>query len=135
MTAISIDSRSVPTSKALWTGRILTALVVLFVLMDATMKVLRLPAAVEATMRLGYPASVIFGIGIVQLVFLALYLVPRTAVLGAVLWTGYLGGAVASHVRVGSPLFTHILFPIYVAVLLWAGLALRDRRVRQLLHS
>ena len=135
MTAISIDSRSVPVRKALWTGRILTTLVALFLLMDGTMKVFGAAAAVKGTVRVGYPASVIFGIGVVQLVCLALYLVPRTAILGAVLLTGYLGGAIATHVRIGSPLLTHTLFPIYVAVLLWAGLALRDRRVRQLLDS
>ena len=72
-------------------------------------------------------------LGILQLVLLALYLVPRTALLGAVLWTGYLGGAVATHVRVGNPLVSHVLFPVYVAALLWGGLWLRDRRTRALL--
>ena len=72
------------------------------------------------------------GLGLLQLALLALYLAPRTSILGAVLWTGYLGGAVATHVRVGSPLATHILFPIYVAALLWLGLWLRDARVRAL---
>ena len=135
MTAISIDSRSVPVRKALWAGRISTTLVALFLLMDSTMKVFGARAAVEGTVRLGYPTSAILGIGIVELVCLAIYLVPRTAILGAVLLTGYLGGAVATHVRIGSPLFSHTLFPIYEAVFLWAGLALRDRRVRHLLHS
>jgi hypothetical protein len=77
--------------------------------------------------------SVSRGIGLLQLVCLAVYVIPRTSILGAILLTGYLGGAVATHVRVGSPLFTHILFPIYVAVLLWGGLFLRDDRVRALI--
>jgi hypothetical protein len=126
------ESRS---RKAVVTGRILSGVAGLFLAFDAAMKVMALPPAVEGTVTLGYPAGVVVGIGIVQLVCLAAYLVPRTAVLGAVLWTGYLGGAIATHVRVGSPLFTHTLFPIYVAALLWAGLWLRDRRVDVLIAS
>lgn len=118
--------------KAIWTGRILSGFAVLFLTFDAAMKLLALPPAVEGTISLGYPAGVIFGIGLLQLICLAAYLAPRTAPIGAVLWTGYLGGAIATHVRVGSPLFTHTLFPIYVAALLWAGLWLRDRRVAAL---
>ena len=121
--------------KALWAGRILSGLAVLFLLFDATIKVLALPVAVEATKQLGYPEGVVFGLGIVELVCLVAYLVPRTAVLGAVLWTGYLSGAVASNVRLGNPLFSHILFPLYVAAFLWAGLWLRDRRLRTALSS
>jgi hypothetical protein len=112
-----------------WTGRILSGLAVLFLAFDATMKVLAPPAAVEGTARPGYPVRVLPGPGMLQIILLAVYLVPRTAAIGAVLWTGYLGGAVASHVRVGDPLFTHALFPVYVAVLLWGGLWLRDHRV------
>jgi hypothetical protein len=111
------------------TGIILSGIAVIFLAFDAGMKLFAVPAAVDGTTQLGYPASVLTGIGIVQVVCLAAYLIPRSAVIGAVLWTGYLGGAVATHVRVGSPLFTHTLFPIYVAALLWAGLWLRDRRV------
>lgn len=118
---------------ALWAGRILTGLSVAFLLFDATVKVLQLPVAVEGTVELGYPPNVILGIGLVQLACLFLYIVPRTAVLGALLWTGYLGGAVATHVRVGHPLFSHTLFPIYVATMIWAALWLRDARVRALL--
>jgi hypothetical protein len=87
--------------------------------------------AVQGTVALGYPASTIVPIGLIELACLVVYLVPRTAPLGAVLWTGYLGGAIATHVRLGNPLFTHVLFPIYVTVLLWGGLWLRDRRVRE----
>ena len=116
--------------KALWAGRILSGLAVLFLVFDATVKVLQLPMALQGTRQLGYPESVVFGLGIVQLVCLIAYLVPRTSVLGAVLWTGYFGGAVATHVRVGHPLFTHALFPVYLAGFLWAGLWLRDERLR-----
>jgi hypothetical protein len=118
---------------AIWSGRLLSGAGVLFLTMDATMKLLQLPVAVEGTTQLGYPADVILPIGVIQVVCLVLYVVPRTSVLGAILWTGYLGGAIATHVRVGSPLFTHVLFPIYVAALLWGGLWLRDSRVRALL--
>lgn len=120
--------------KEIWTGRILSGLAVLFLAFDATMKLLRLAPAVEGTGQLGYPVSVIMPIGLIQVVCLIVYLMPRTAVLGAILWTGYLGGAIATHVRVESPLFSHILFPIYIAALLWGGLWLRDSRVRALLR-
>lgn len=122
-----------PSKKALWTGRIVSGFAILFLAMDATMKLIAAPDAVKGTTELGYPATVLFGLGIVQLVCLALYVLPRTAVLGAVLWTGYLGGAIATHVRVGNPLFSHVLFPVYVAVMLWGGLWLRDLRLRALL--
>jgi hypothetical protein len=125
-----------PISRAsgrVWTGRILSGLAVAFLAMDASMKLLGVKEAVEGTVTLGYPASVLFGLGAVQAICLALYSIPRTAVVGAVLWTGYLGGAIATHVRVESPLFTHTLFPIYVAALLWGGLWLRDPRVRGML--
>jgi hypothetical protein len=115
------------------TGRILSGLAVLFLTFDAGMKLLQLPVAVEGTVQLGYPANTIFPIGVIQVVCLIAYLIPRTSPIGAILWTGYLGGAIATHVRVGSPLFTHVLFPIYVAALLWSGLWLRDGRVRGLL--
>jgi hypothetical protein len=119
--------------KSLWAGRIMGGLAVAFLAMDAAMKLLRLPVAVEGTTQLGYPAGVVFPLGILQLVCLALYLWPRTAVLGAVLWTGYLGGAIATHVRIGNPLFSHVLFPVYVAALLWGSLWLRNPRVRAVL--
>lgn len=121
-----------PSKAALWGGRVLTGLSVLFLGMDATMKLLQGPEAVEGTVKLGYPASVLPALGVVQLVCLALYLAPRTAILGALLWTGYLGGAIATHVRVGNPLASHVLFPVYVAALLWGGLWLRDTKLRAL---
>ena len=123
-----------PVSKGrLWAGRIMSALPVLFLLMDGVMKLVKPEFVVKATVQLGYPESVIFGLGIVVLVCVILYIVPRTAVLGAILLTGYLGGAVATHVRVGDPLFSHSLFPVYFAVLLWGGLYLREERLRALI--
>lgn len=119
--------------KALWAGRVLSGLAVLFLLFDAGIKLLESPEAVQGTIQLGYPENVVFGLGVVQAVCLLVYLVPRTSVLGAVLWTGYLGGAVATHVRVGDPLFSHVLFPVYVAAFLWVGLWLRDERLRAVL--
>lgn len=119
--------------KALHAGRVLSGLAMAFLAVDAVGKLLKPPAVVEGTTQLGFPEGVIVPLGLIQVVCLATYLVPRTAVLGALLWTGYLGGAIATHVRVGSPLLTHTLFPIYVAALLWLGLWLRDLRVRALL--
>jgi hypothetical protein len=118
-----------PTRTARWAGRVLSGVGILFLLFDAMGKVLRLAPAVEGTVALGYPESVLRPLGIVQLACAALYLYPRTAVLGVILWTGYLGGAVATHVRVGDPIFSHVLFPIYVASLLWLGLWLREPRL------
>ena len=126
----SQDSRI---ARTIWTGRVLSGLSVLFLLFDSVIKVMKLPIAVEATVQLGYPDSVVVGIGIVELVCLALYVLPRTSVLGAILLTGHLGGAIATHVRIGSPLLTHTLFPIYVAGLIWGGLFLREERLRPLL--
>jgi hypothetical protein len=120
-------------SKRRWTGLVLSTLAILFLLFDAVIKVLKLPIAVESTVQLGYPERVVAGIGIVELVCLALYAFPRTSLLGSILLTGHLGGAIATQVRVGNPLFSHILFPIYVAALLWGGVWLRDERLRALI--
>ena len=116
-------------------GRILSGFAALFLLFDAAVKVLQLPMAVEGTAQLGYSPAIILPLGLIQVAFLVAYLIPRTSILGAILWTGYLGGAVATHVRLGNPLFTHTLSPIYVAAFIWAGLWLRDRRVRALLRA
>jgi len=118
------------TPKTIWVGRILSALAILFLSFDTIVKVLRLPVAIEGTTQLGYPESTVFVIGVIQLVCLVLYVIPQTSVFGAILFTGYLGGAIATHLRIGSPLFTHILFPIYVAVLIWGGLYAREPRLR-----
>jgi hypothetical protein len=119
--------------KALWAGRIISGLAAAFMAMDGVVKVLQLPVAVEGTVKLGYAPGIILWLGLIQVSMLALYLFPRTAVLGAVLWTGFLGGAIATHVRLGNPLFSHVLFPTYVAAFLWAGLWLRDARLRAIL--
>jgi hypothetical protein len=110
-----------------------TTLAAMFLTFDTVLKVLRLGPAVDGTVALGYPLDSVRTIGIIELVCLVLYIVPRTAVLGALLLTGYLGGAIATHVRIGNPLFTHILFPIYVALFVWGGLYLRDTRIREFL--
>ena len=115
------------------TAYVVTTLAVLFLTLDTVMKLLRLAPAVAGTVALGYPEHTVAPIGAIQLVCLVLYLVPRTAVFGAVLMTGYLGGAVATHVRVGNPLLSHTLFPVYVAAMLWCGLYLRDARLRGLM--
>ena len=120
-----------PISKSqLWTGRVLSTLAVLFLIFDGVLKLVKPAMVVEATVKLGYPESMITPIGIVLLSCVALYCIPATRVFGAILLTGYLGGAVATHTRVGDPLFSHILFPTYVASLLWLGLYLRDPALR-----
>ncbi|PYP92798.1 MAG: hypothetical protein DMG65_02810 [Candidatus Angelobacter sp. Gp1-AA117] len=116
----------------MWGSRILTAIPVLFLLMDAIMKLAKPGFVVQATIQLGYSAGVIVPLGILLLTCVVLYVLPQTSVLGAILLTGYLGGAVASHVRSGDPLFSHILFPVYVGILIWGGLYLREPRLRAL---
>ena len=117
----------------LWTGRIMSALPALFLLVDGVGKLVKPAPVVEGTVQLGYPESVLLGLGIVLLACTVLYVIPRTAILGAILLTGSLGGAVATHVRVGNPLFTHVLFPVYLGVLIWGGLYLRNERLRSLI--
>jgi hypothetical protein len=119
-------------SGRLWGGRIMSWLPGLFLLVDGVMKLFKPAVVVEATTKLGYPENTILPLGIVLTVCTILYLIPRTAVLGAILLTGYLGGAVATHVRVGEGLFP-ISFPIIFTVLLWGGLYLRDNRLRKLI--
>ena len=121
-----------PARWAIWTGRILSALAVLFLLFDVTIKLLVHPMAVAGTVDLGYPADSVFLVGVLGAVCLLLYVIPQTTILGAVLWTGYLGGAIATHVRVGNPLFSHVLFPVYVALFIWGGVWLRDQQLRAL---
>jgi hypothetical protein len=118
---------------ATWAGRSLSGLATLFLLADSIAKLLEVPAVIEGSAQLGYPAHTVFGLGLVLLLSVVVYLIPRTAVLGAILLTGYLGGAVATHVRVGNPLLTHTLFPVYLGVTIWAGLVLRDQRLRAIL--
>lgn len=125
-------TQAIPTSKAtLWAGYIISALAVLFLIFDGVIKVLKLAPAVEATTQLGYPESLIVSIGIIELVCLAIYVIPRTAILGAILLTGYLGGAIATNLRAGTPLF-NVVFPIIIGALIWGGIYLRDERLRAL---
>ena len=122
-----------PVSKGrLWTGRIISALVVLFLLFDSITKVMRVRAVMEASAQLGYPANTIFTIGIILLVCTVFYIIPQTAVLGAILPTGYLGGAVAANLRIGTSMF-NTLFPIVFAALAWTGIFLRESRLGALI--
>lgn len=122
-----------PTSKTgRWAGYAISVLAILFLIFDGVIKVLRLAPAVEGTVQLGYPEQLVLSIGIIELACLAIYVYPRTSVLGAILLTGYLGGAIATHVRNGSDLFS-VVFPILIGGLLWGGLFLRDHRLRELL--
>lgn len=134
MTAHSTQSKMSAQSnrpkRMLWAGRIMSTLPVLFLLFDGVMKVMKPPSVVEGTVQLGYPESVIVWLGIVLIACTVIYVIPRTAILGAILLTGYLGGATATVVRVESLWF---LFPVFLAVLLWGGLYLRDDRLRALI--
>jgi hypothetical protein len=122
-----------PARARLWAGRVLTGVTLAFLTFDVAMKFLPMPAeAAAATAQLGWAPDALRVLGPLSLLCLVLYAVPRTAVLGAVLWTGYLGGAVATHLRVDNPLFSHTLFPVYVGALVWGALYLRDPRVRAL---
>ena len=128
------DSGAVAVSKkGLWTGRILSGLVVLFLIPDGIIKFIKPAPVVDAFAHLGLPLSISVTLGILALLSTVLYVIPRTSVLGAILLTGYLGGAVATHLRVGDPPFSHVLFPTYLGVLLWAGLYLREPRLRALI--
>jgi hypothetical protein len=121
------------TSISITIGRILSGLAVLFLLFDSIGKLLQVQPVVDGTLELGYPRTIVFTLGIILLTCIVAYVVPRTSALGAMLLTAYLGGAVATHVRVGNPLLSHVLFPTYLAAFLWAGLILRDARLRVLL--
>jgi hypothetical protein len=116
----------------LWTGRIVTTLAALFLLMDGVMKLFKPGFVVEATVKLGYPRSIILVLGVVLTACTVLYVIPRTSVLGAILLTGYLGGAVASHLRQEAGIYP-VTFPAMIGVLVWLGILLRDRRLQSLL--
>ena len=116
-----------------WAGLAFSWLAVLFLLFDSAGKLLQVQPVIDGTLQLGYPRDSVFSLGLVLVSCVLAYIVPRTSVLGALLLTGYLGGAVATHVRVANPLFSHVLFPTYVAAFLWGGLILRDARLRALL--
>lgn len=126
---------SPPSKSALWTGRILSGLVIAFLIFDAMIKLVPLSPVTETLRELGFTPTDMLArtLGVLALVSTLLYTLPRTSALGAMLLTGYLGGAIAIHVRAGSPVFTHLSFGAYLGVLLWAGLLLRDKRLRSVL--
>jgi len=128
------STQTAPAWTRLWVGRVISALMIVLMLIDAGIKTLKLPAAVEGTVRLGYPASTVLPIGVIALVSVLLYGTPRTSILGAILLTGYFGGATATQVRVQDAWY---IFPPVLGVLIWVGLYLRDDRLRTLipLHS
>jgi len=130
---MSTNVAPIVSTKRLWTGRVLSALAAIFILFDGVIHVLKITPVVEAFAQLGYPLGTSVTLGVIEVICVVLYLVPRTSVLGALLLTGYLGGAIATQVRVGAPLLSTTLFPIYVALLLWGGLYLRDDRVASVL--
>ncbi|HEV3150700.1 MAG TPA: DoxX family protein [Acidobacteriaceae bacterium] len=119
-----------PSKSRLWTGRILSILAILFLLFDGIMKLVRPLPVTQAMAQLGFPQQLSVPIGIILLLCTALYAIPSTSVLGAILLTGYLGGAVVSQLRIGASLFGSTLFPIYFAVLMWAGIYLQEPRLR-----
>lgn len=115
-----------------WAGRAISAFVVLFLLFDSTIKLMRLQMVLDAFKQLGYSPDLSVTIGALLLLCTVIYVIPQTSVLGAVLLTGYLGGAVATNLRIGAPLFSHILFPVYMGAMVWGGLYLREGRLREL---
>ncbi len=129
----TLDRTTAVSNKRVWAGRIVSALPVLFLLFDSVIKLMNIAPVTESFQKLGYRPSIAIGIGLLELACVVVYLIPRTSLHGAILLTGYLGGAIATHLRVGDPLFSHVLFPTYVAALLWTGLLLRNARLRALL--
>ena len=129
-------AEKVPVSKsALWLGRVLSGLVIVFLLFDGAIKLVPWPVVTETMDRIGYGSSETLArsLGIITIVCTVLYAIPPTSILGAILLTGYLGGAMASHLRIGSPLFSHILFGFYLGLMVWGGLRLRDGSLRDLI--
>lgn len=121
-----------PSKAARWTSYTMSGIVILFMLMDSIMKFIKPPEVIEGTLALGFTQDHLVIIGSLGLISTLLYIFPRTAILGAVLLTGYFGGAVATHVRLNNPLFTHVLFTVYLAILMWGGLWLRNKKLREL---
>jgi hypothetical protein len=127
------DTTATGSSAAIWTGRVLSGLGMLFMVFDGVIHVMKIPVVVDAFTELGYPVSASVALGVIELALVALYAFRRTSILGAILLTGYLGGAIATQVRVGAPLFSTTLFPVYVGLILWGGLYLRDAVVRAII--
>ena len=132
MTAAATPVSAAKTSARVWAGRVMSGLFTAFMLMDMTMKLMRMPQVEDYGQQLGLPPGSGFGIGVAELFITALYLLPRTSILGAVLIAGFMGGTVAVHWTHGDPLFSHVLFGVYLAVLAWGGLWLRDARLQAL---
>ena len=133
---MTVIAETPPDSRAArWTGRILSGLVIVFLLFDGAIKLVPWPIVTETMERMGYGSSdaLMRGLGAITIVCTVLYAIPPTSILGAILLTGYLGGAIASHVRIESPLFTHTLFGVYLGLMLWGGLWLRDRNLQGLI--
>ena len=124
-------AQGAPISKGqLWTGRVLSTVAILFMLFDTVIHAMRGPQVVQGFAQLGFPLSIAIPLSTIEFIGIVLYVFPRTSALGAILLTGYLGGAVAAQVRIGAPLLGFVLAPVYVALFLWVGLYLRDERVR-----
>ena len=132
-TAAALPALRSSSKARLWVGRALSGLVVVFLVFDGIIKLIELPVVTETLQQLGYPGNVAFGLGVLTLVTAVLYAIPRTSLIGAILLTGLLGGAMATHLRVGSPLFTHFLFGAYIGLMAWGGLVLRDAGLWSLL--
>lgn len=136
MTTTQVSLKTTNLSKSrLWTSRIMGGLVILFMLMDSIFKFIQPEAVVAGTVELGYSAHHLPVIGALGLISILLYIFPRTEILGAVMLTGYFGGAIATHLRLDNPLFSHILFPVYLAILAWGALWLRNEKLRQLVST
>lgn len=130
-----MKTENLPSKKAHRIGWGLSGFAILFLLFDSVGKFLKPEEVIKGTVDLGYPGTILTSLGIILLVSTLLYAFPRTAFFGALLLTGYLGGAIATHVRVGNPLFSHVLFPIYLALFIWGGLYLRSHRLQHLLKA
>jgi DoxX-like family len=138
MTVISHNGVDLPESRsvsrgALWSGRVMSGLVIAFLLLDGTMKLIPLDVVITTSQQMAIPLDIIRTLGVLTLIGALLYAYPRTSVLGAIFLTGYLGGAIYAHFRLDDPLFTHTLFGVYLGLLIWGGLYLRDPRVRALI--
>ena len=133
MNTLSVPAAGGTSSRTHWAGLVMSGLAIAFLLFDATIKLVPMTIVTETMTALGYPPGLERGLGVLILVCVLLYAVPRTAVLGAILLTGLFGGAMATHLRVGSPLFSHLLFGLYLGLLVWGGLYLRDARLRALI--
>jgi hypothetical protein len=127
------DSIIAPSKAQLWTGRVLSALAVLFLTFDVVIKFMHIAPVTQSMVQLGIPDHFVLAIATIEASCLVLYLIPRASVLGAILFTGYLGGAILANLRVELPLFSHVLFPTYIGTLLWVGLYLRDTRLLTLI--